>query len=1077
MKKNRKTMQKTIMLLIFCFMFSLFTYSVSAKAKTKNTVNLDKDYLKVLKWRSIGPHRGGRVIAVAGHPTEEKTFYFGGTGGGVWKTTDGGETWNNVSDGFFKTSSVGAIAVSDSSSNVIYVGMGECCLRGNISHGDGVYKSTDSGKTWKHVGLTDTRHIASIYIHPQNSDLVYVAALGHAFGPNKARGLYCSKDGGKTWKKILYKNEKAGAIDMAVNPRNPNEMFVAFWEVQRSPWGFNSGGPGSGLYKTLDGGKTWKEITHNTGLPKGIKGRIGLSVSAAKPNRIWALVEAKDKGLYLSEDSGENWKKVSSKPELMQRPWYYTHVKADTKDPDTLYVMNVGFWKSTDSGKTFKRIRTPHGDNHDLWIDSQNPLRMIEGNDGGATVTFDGGKNWSSIYNQPTAQFYHVTTDNRFPYRVYGAQQDNSTICVPSRSEKGQIGKDEWYEVGGCESGYIAVHPENPDIVYAGCYGGMLTRYDHKLDRTWDISVWPDTPMGAGAKDLKYRFQWTFPIHISPHDPNVLYTAANQVFRSYTEGRSWEVISPDLTRNDKSKMESSGGPLTKDNTSVEYYGTIFSLVESPVQKDLLWAGSDDGLMFITQDGGKNWDEITPKNLPEWSLISIIEPSNFEPGTAYMAATRYKLDDYKPYLYKTNDFGKTWKRINNGIPVNEFTRVIREDPKHPGYLYAGTEAGLYFSKNDGKTWQDIKLNLPVTPIHDLVIHENDLVVGTHGRSFWILDDLTLLYQAINQQSREAVTLFQPRETKRFMGRYREKVVNAGQTLPNGVILNYYIKEEPKEPVTLTFMEEDGTLIRTYSSKPEEKEDPKVKAKAGMNQFVWDLSYPASNKIKKAIFWGPSAIEPMAIPGNYKVKLKTGDQETEKSFTIVRDPRFNVTQKQYQEQFNLVVKIRDRLTDTHDAINEIRNIDKQIQWYLEQTKEESYFKKLEDAAKALQKKLDAVEGELVQKKAKAFQDLLNYPIKLNNKLATLGGWVIQYSEDAPTQQAKDLFKDLSQRVDVQLKKLQILIDEDVSSFNKLIKDLSVPAIMLKHIKKEENNENKTKNTKNENKEKKDKMGKTS
>ncbi len=1035
----------------FYFSFNVCVILFLCLGVFSNLEAIETDYLKVLKWRSIGPHRGGRVIAVAGHPAKEKVFYFGGTGGGVWKTEDGGDTWQNISDKYFETGSVGAIAVSRSNPNVIYVGMGECCLRGNISHGDGVYKSVDGGKTWQHLGLSETRHIARVRIHPQNSDIVYVAALGHAFGPNKERGVYRSLDGGKTWRNVLFRSKKAGAIDLVFEPGNPRVLYAAFWEAQRSAYGFNSGGPGSGLFKSTDGGDTWKEITNNPGLPEGIKGRIGLAISAAKPERVWAIVEAKKKGIYRSEDGGDNWKSVSTDPNMHQRPWYYHHIKADPKDANTLYVMNVRFWKSTDGGKTFSGIRVPHGDNHDLWIDPENPNRMIEGNDGGATVTFDGGKSWSSIYNQPTAQFYHVTTDTRFPYRVYGAQQDNSTISVPSRSRRGAITKDEWYEVGGCESGYIQVHPENPDIIYAGCYGGMLTRYDHKLERRRDISVWPENPMGSGAADLKYRFQWTFPIRISPHDPQVLYTAGNHVFRSTTEGRSWEVISPDLTRNDKTKLGHSGGQLTGDNTSVEYYCTIFALAESPIKKGLLWAGSDDGLIHISYDGGKNWQNITPKKMPEWSLISIIEPSHFDPAVAYVAATRYKWDDYRPYLYKTADYGKTWQKITGGIPDDDFTRVIREDPTHKGLLYAGTETGIYFSSDDGRNWHSLLCNLPVTPIHDLVIHKNDLVVATHGRSFWILDDLTLLYQVLEMKAGSSMFLFKPGKTYRFNGWYRENPKNAGETLPNGAIVNYYFKEKPKEPVTLTILDEVGKIIKTFCQKPEKKDEPALPAKAGTNRFVWDLGYPGSREIPGAVSWGGGSITPFAIPGTYKVRLTVGKQEIEEIFELAPNPNLSVSPEEYKQQFDFVLQVRDKLSRISDSVNEIRYTREQLKWFTDRSKEQSYCEKIEKAAEEVKKKLQPIEDALIQHKAKAFQDLLNFPIKVNDKLGNLG-WSVQMSDGAPNKQALDVYNYLAKKADEQFESLKQVIDSEVAAFNRLIHELAVPAVILKHIKEE-------------------------
>jgi photosystem II stability/assembly factor-like uncharacterized protein len=1038
-------------LFLILYLLGLTNYAIAKRHSLNiSKLKIDSSFYKSLKWRCIGPYRGGRVVAVAGDPLNPLVFYFGATGGGVWKTTNGGITWENISDGFFKTGSVGAIAVSEADPNVIYVGMGESCPRGNISHGDGIYKSTDKGKTWQHMGLENTRHVAKIRIHPKNPDIVYAAALGHIFGPNPERGIYRSIDGGKTWERILFRSNKAGAIDLAMDPNNPRILYAAFWEVQRYPWGFKSGGPDSSLYKSTDGGNTWKEITNNPGLPKGIKGRIGITISPAHPDRVWAIIEAKDGGVFRSDDGGETWELVSNDPNLLQRPWYYSHIVAHPKDPETIYVLNVRFWKSNDGGKTYTQIRTPHGDNHDLWIDPQNPLRMIEGNDGGATITFDGGKSWSSLYTQPTAQFYHVTTDNQFPYRVYGAQQDNSTISVPSRSNYGAITQAEWYSVGGCESGYIAVRPDDPNIVYAGCYGGTLTRYDHRIRQARNISVWPDNPMGWGAKYLKYRFQWTFPILISPHNPNVLYVAGNHVFKSTNEGESWEVISPDLTRNDKSKMESSGGPITKDNTSVEYYGTIFALAESPVKQGVLWAGSDDGLIHLSLDNGKTWENVTPKELPEWTLISIIEPSHFDPAVAYIAATRYKLDDFKPYLYKTNDYGKHWKKIVKGIPEDEFTRVIREDPERKGLLYAGTEKGVYVSFDDGESWQSLQLNLPVVPIHDMVIHENDLVIATHGRSFWILDDINILRQITDKVLNSSIYLFKPKTTVRFRGRSR-RIPNAGQNPPMGVSVYYYFKEKPKEEVKLTFLDKNGKIICSFSSNSKEKDKPKIPVEKGTNCFIWDMRYPDAHKVEGAIFWAGSIKGPIAPPGNYFVQLIVDNKKYIQSFKIIKDPRVKTTQEEFDEQFSFLIKIRDKLSETHDAVNEIRNIRHQLEEIVKNTKGKSYAEKISEASKLINKKLLVIEDELIQYRAKVSQNLLNYPIKLNNKLASLAS-AVAWADAAPTEQSYEVFEELSRKVDEQLKKLKEIIEVDIKSFNNLIKELNVPALILKFMKED-------------------------
>ncbi len=739
----------------------------SQSTQERQQATVEPSLLNGLKWRSIGPFRGGRVVAVAGDPLNTQVFYFGSTGGGVWKTTDGGLTWENVSDGFFKRASVGSIAVAESDPNVIYVGMGESTIRGNVSHGDGVYRSTDAGKSWTYLGLEKTRSIAKVRVHPKNPDLVYAAAFGHAHGPNPERGIYRSSDGGKTWEHILYHGENAGAIDLSMDPNNPRILYVAFWEARRYPHTLVSGGEGSGIFKSIDGGDSWKEITRNPGLPKGVLGKIGITASQAQSGRVWAIIEAEDGALFRSDDGGNSWQRVNEDITLRNRAWYYHHIHADPQDAETLWILNTPCWKSIDGGRTFFDVGFPHGDHHDLWIDPRNPQRMIEGSDGGACISFNGAESWSTVYNQPTIEFYHVITDSQDPYRVYGAQQDNSTLSTLSRSTLAGITESDTYEVGGGESGYIAVRPDNPNIVFAGNYQGYITRYDHRSDQKQNIAVWPELASGWGAKDQKYRFQWTAPIVLSPHDPNVLYITGNHVFRSTDEGNSWESISPDLTRNDVTKQEASGGPITKDNTGAEYYDTIFAFAESPLVRGLFWAGSDDGLIHVSRDNGQSWQNVTPPDLPVWALITIIEPSPHDPATAYVAATRYKLDDFEPYLYKTNDYGQTWTKITNDIRENDFTRAIREDPERRGLLFAGTETGMYVSFDDGEHWQPLQLNLPVVPIHDLVINGSDLVVATHGRAFWILDDITPLRRMSKDVQDSSIFLFKPGVTTRSM----------------------------------------------------------------------------------------------------------------------------------------------------------------------------------------------------------------------------------------------------------------------------------------------------------------------
>ncbi len=1052
--------------------------------------------LTSLEWRSIGPYRGGRVVAVAGDPAHSQVFYFGSTGGGVWKTSDGGVYWENISDGFFKRASVGAIAVSSSDPNIIYVGMGETTIRGNVSHGDGVYKSTDGGKTWMHMGLEDTRHIGKVRIHPQNPDLVYVAALGHAHGANKQRGVYRSTDGGKTWEQILFVNEDIGAHDLAMDPNNPRILYAALWRTRRMPHTLQSGGEGCGLFKSTDGGDTWTEITRRPGLPAGPVGKIGVTVSGATPDRVWAIIEAEDGAVFRSDDGGKSWQRLCEERELRKRPWYYQHICADPQDAETVWVLNESCFKSNDGGRTFDKVATPHGDHHDLWFDPHNSQRMILGDDGGACVTFNSGETWSSLYNQPTAEFYHVTTDNQVPYRVYGAQQDNSTISLPSHSRLSAITQADYYEIGGGESGYIAVRADDPNIVYAGSYLGYLTRYDHRTGQLRDITVWPESFQGWPAREARYRFQWTFPILLSPHDPNVLYTAGNHVFRSTDEGNSWEEISPDLTRNDKSKMEDSGGPITRDNCGTEYYGTIFAFVESPLERGLFWAGSDDGLVHISRDGGKSWQNVTPQELPEWSLISVIEPSPHDPATAYVAANRYKLDDFQPYLYKTNDYGKTWAKITTGLADNVVTRVIREDPLRRGLLYTGTETGVHISFDDGEHWYALKLNLPAVPIHDLVVKDSDLVVATHGRSFWILDDISPLRQ-LNDEVREAAAyLFAPRPLTRFAssagfaravlpgknysysggfilafrqqekpgGEKVNKYLDAGQNPPDGIIVHYYLKEKPEDELTLTFLDVGDKEIRTFSSEEKkqeqteeagasgkekkdekkEKKEPRVLKAAGANRFVWDTRYPDPIKIEGYELSEGALEGPLAPPGIYRVQLKVRDEVYTSAFQIHADPRIAATQEDLQARFELLLAIRDKVSETHSTINAVRAIRRQVEEWEQRTTGQAVHEAVAAAGKQLKQKLSAIEEELFQVKAKDQLDLLDFPVKLSARLVTLSG-VVASADAAPTSQVQQVFEDLSACLDAQLQQLHELIDTDVAAFNKLIRESSVPAII--------------------------------
>ena len=1045
--------------------------------------SVPQELLGAVRWRCIGPPRGGRVVAVTGDPVNPFVFYFGACAGGVWKTTDGGTYWENVSDGYFNTASVGAITVAGSDPNVIYAGMGESCIRGDVTYGDGVYRSTDGGRTWTNMGLSDTRHIARVRVHPANPDLVYVAALGHAYGPNEERGVYRSRDGGNSWERVLFRSENAGAVDLSLDPNNPRILYASIWETRRTPWSLISGGPESGIFKSVDGGDSWTEITDNPGLPGGLKGRIGVAVSPAKPGRVWATIEAEDCGLYRSDDGGDTWGLVSDDRDLQGRPWYYQHIFADPQDPDTVWILNYQCWKSVDGGRSFNRVTTPHGDDHDLWIDPNNPLRMIEGNDGGACVTFNGGESWSSIYNQLTGQFYHLTTDNQFPHRVYGTQQDNTAISVPSRTHKGAIPWGDCYVVGNSESGHIAVHPQDPNTVISGAIGssagggGNLLHYDHATGQVRIITVWPELYTGWGAKDMKYRFQWTYPIMFSPHDPQTLYVAGNLVFRTTDLGNSWEAISPDLTRHDPATLEPSGGPITKDTSGAEVYATIFAFVESPHRPGVFWAGSDDGLVHLSRDGGATWDLVTPDDLPEWALICMIEVSPHDPATAYLAATRYKLDDTRPMLYKTTDYGQTWTSITAGLPQDDYTRVVREDPTRPGLLYAGTETGVHVSFNQGESWQPLRANLPVVPVYDLAIKDDNLIAATHGRSFWILDDLSQLHQLTSSLTDQSFVLLQPRDTYRVRSPFRErkptpgkiyraglggdvtysetlgkggetvrKFWDAGENPPDGVMIHYYLKEAPAE-ITLSILEEDGRIIQNFSSNPPEADEntpePRVPAEPGMNRFVWNMRYPPARRVPEDKSTEDSLVGPLASPGTYQVTLQVGDDSQTQTFHIVKDPRVGASQEDLDAQFQFLIQIRDKVSETHDGINQLRRVRQQVGQWVSRAQGHPSAETVGDAAELVKGKLGQIEDQLIQSAYRGARDRLDLPVRLNRKLAELTA-VVANADFAPPQQVYQVFDYLSADIDQQLVALQQVIDQDVAQFANLVRDLDIPAI---------------------------------
>ncbi|MBI3825951.1 MAG: glycosyl hydrolase [Candidatus Rokubacteria bacterium] len=1063
-------------------------------------MTVDERLFSSLRWRSVGPHRGGRVVAVAGDPADAMTFYFGACAGGVWKTGDGGAYWENVSDGFLQTSAVGAIAVAPSDPGVIYAGTGEACVRGNVSHGDGVYRSTDGGRTWTNVGLRDSRHIARIRVDPRDPDVVHVAALGHAFGPNRERGVFRSKNGGASWEHVLFKSERAGAADLSLDARNPRVLFAALWEMQRSPWRMDSGGPESSLWKSADGGDTWTDITRNPGLPRGVLGRIGVAVSPADSQRVYAIVEADDGALFRSDDAGATWRRCSEEAGLRGRPWYYMHVFADPTSADTLWVLDYAVWKSVDGGTTFFEVPTPHGDNHDLWIDPVNPRRMIEGNDGGACVSFNGGLSWSTIYNQPTAQFYHVCADDQEPYRIYGSQQDNWAISLPSQSHRGAITQTDWVQPGGGESGYIAVKPGNPSVVVGGSVGsgpgmGRLIHYDHRSGQERIISVWPEQyGMGVAPSEHRYRFQWTFPVFYSRWNPDELWIAGNQIFRSTDEGQTWEVVSGDLTRNAPDKLQASGGPITKDNTGAEVYCTIFALAESLHERDVLWAGTDDGLVQISHDRGKSWRNVTPAGLPEWALISAIEPSPHAGGTCYVAATRYKLDDTRPYLFRTTDGGATWTRITEGIPDREFTRVIREDPSRPGLLYAGTETGLWISFDAGAQWQRFQSNLPVTPIHDVIVKGTDLVVATHGRSFWILDDLTPLHQAGPQIAEAPAHLFAPRRTVRWRayrghgmkpgpsggvayrlagsvgysyrqveaptGEKKERLLDAGENPPDGVIVHYWVNERPAEDITLTFLDAAGRELRSFTSRAREKpaeagaslpvartpaeppdEEPRLTVDPGSNRFVWNLRLPEATKLADNKGRGGTLemlAGPRVGPGRYQVRLTAAGQSWTQPFEIARDPRIAASDDDLRGHFQWLETVHGKLAEMHDAVRLLRDVRAQVQAWGDRVEAQA----VKDAARALTERLTGIENELVQVRS---EDPRMFPSKLNSRLATLVP-LAEYSDAPATAALRALYEHLAQQIDRELGRLDRCLAEDVAAFNTLCRTSSVEAIPI-------------------------------
>ncbi len=1010
------------------------------KSKSQhNTLTYNQTLYEGIQWRSIGPYRGGRAGTVSGVIGNDNLYYMGTAGGGVWKTEDAGNSWTCISDGYFG-GSIGAVAVSPSDPNVIYVGEGEQTLRGNVSSGKGMWRSTDGGETWVFLGLEESEHIARIRIHPVDPDIVYVAAIGNLWKPNTQRGVFRSTDGGKTWEKILYVSDKAGAGDLVIDPNNPRIIYAASWQMRRNGYRMDSGGPDSKLFVSKDGGDSWSDITSNEGLPGGPWGIVGIAVSPVNSKRIWTIIEAEEGGVYRSDDGAKTWKKVNQNRALRQRAWYYSRITADTQNEDIVYVMNVSYGVSRDGGVTFELKNAPHGDHHDLWIDPNNNQRMVIADDGGAQVSNDGGENWTTYHNQPTAQFYRVTTDNVFPYRIYGAQQDNSSVRIQHRTSGGSITERHWEPSAGGESAHLAPDPKNPDIVYGGTYKGYMMRLDHSTGQVRSTNVWPDNPAGSGVEVMKYRFNWNYPVFFSPHDPNKLYAGSNFLHVSTNEGQSWQVISPDLTRGEQQTLLSSGGPITQDNTGVEFYGTIFAGEESEQEEGVIWIGSDDGLVHVTRDGGKTWKNVTPSMSPKQNMINCIDVNPHKPGGAYVAATSYKFGDYTPYLYKTDDYGKTWELITNGINSSNYTRAIRADLTRPGLLYAGTEWGMYISFDDGSTWQPFQLNLPIVSIRDLHVKNNDLIAATHGRSFWIIDDLTPLHQLSETVAQSNSFLYKPKDSYRMQSRRGRGGGPVGQNHPNGVIFNYYIKDlKEDDKVTLHIMEMDGDTIRSFSNKSKSRRSA-LKAKTGGNTFVWNMRYSGFKTFEGMILYSSPNNGPKAVPGTYKAVLTVNEESISQQFNIVKDPRLPNTAEDYRKQFDYLISVRDKVSQAHEAIIRIRKTRGILEYVKEKVADNKSNKEVLTLVKELEDEMKVIENNIHMTKNQSYQDPLNFGIRINNRIAFLMADQ-QRGDYPPTDQAIEFRDEVFKELDNELLNLNTLMNEKVDAINQKLSLLGI------------------------------------
>ncbi|MCU0355990.1 MAG: glycosyl hydrolase [Cyclobacteriaceae bacterium] len=1046
----------TIMALLCLFTLAATAQKSKAPAPAPAPA-FNADLYKGMKWRNIGPFRGGRSNAVSGVIGNDRLYYTGYTGGGIWKTENAGISWVNISDGFFKTSSVGDIAVSESDPNVIYAGMGEHAIRGVMtSYGDGVYKSTDGGKTWKNTGLEKTRHISDVIIHPSNPDVVWVAAQGPAHGPSPDRGIYKTSDGGQTWRKVLFVDDNTGASSLSLDYNNPRILYAATWEHRRLPWQVQSGGKGCGIWKSTDGGETWTKI--NEGLP-ALVGKIGVSVSRANPNRVYAIVEAekgKD-GLYRSDDGGKKWTHLSSDQSITSRSWYYMEVFADPTNADVVYVLNAPMMKSIDGGKTFQNVSVGHGDTHDLWINPANGQNMILGDDGGGEITFNGGKSWSSLNNQPTAQFYRVNVDQVFPYKVYGGQQDNTSVVIASRNNYIGLTDKDWFIGPGCESAFVAFDPKNPVLLYGGCYQGNIDVLDVQTNHTKDIRQYPSNVLAYDAKDMKYRFNWNAPIIASPHDYSTIYHGGNVLFKTTNGGLSWEAVSPDLTRNEKSKQGKGGSPITNEGAGGENYNTLSYVIESVHEKGTIYTGSDCGLVHITRDGGKTWTNITPAGLPE-SLIHSIDVSPHDKGTVYISATRYKFNDFKSMSYKSVDYGKTWTAINTGIDADDFIRVIREDKKVKDLLYAGSERGFYVSFNGGTAWNKLQLNLPVVPVTDMAFADNDLVVSTAGRSFWILDDLSALQQS--KGTFAGARIFQPKPTYRYESytpSWMEVPPGTGQNPMSGVILDYYlpVKTDTSAVATLEILSADGKVLRTYSSKKDESFKPfpggpppaqVLPGNAGVNRFAWDFRGATLPAIPNAFVYGDYRGHRVA-PGTYKARLSFKGEVSEVSFEVIADPNLkNVSASDWKAQQQFLAQAERSLAEMHQQVNTMRQVKKQVEHYNSLLSDKAEMKALFESGKALIKKMDEWEAKIVETRQKNFQDVINFPSQLNAQYFDVIA-TADVHDPRLTAGVRERLSDLEKQWAGYRDQGNAIMNTEVASYNKLFREANVPAVITK------------------------------